>query len=74
MEEWWLHTRGLVPRGDRRKFDTLVIATSWLIWKQRNARVFGNRRELCDVLDLVDRIHDEFMIWLSARAGGREGE
>jgi hypothetical protein len=51
-----------VARPDRRRFDTLVITTAWLIWKQQNARVVGNIRDQCDVSQLVDRIHD----WVQA--------
>jgi hypothetical protein len=72
LEAWWTDQRQRVSNADRRKFDTLVIATTWLLWKQRNVRVFQNIRDLCDVTDLIDRIHDEFMIWMSVRAGGRQ--
>jgi hypothetical protein len=62
LEAWWAEASGQVARPDRRMFDTLVIAMAWLIWKQQNARVFGNIRDQCDVSQLVDRIHD----WVQA--------
>lgn len=72
LESWWDQARKRVASKDRRSFDSLVIATAWLIWKQRNARVFGNTRDQCDVSQLVDRIHDEFKLWRSAREGVEE--
>jgi hypothetical protein len=71
LEEWWSRSRKLVAKSNRRKFDTLVILMAWMLWKQRNARVFGNTRDQCASGQLIDRIHDEFQLWESARAGGR---
>jgi hypothetical protein len=45
-----------------------------MIWKQRNARVFGNGRDRCNEAQLIDRIHDEFKIWERVRRGGGGGE
>lgn len=42
--KWWLKERGKFHKADKRGFDTLVIAVTWSLWKQRNARVF-NRTE-----------------------------
>jgi hypothetical protein len=30
-----------VPKGRCKAFDSLVVATSWAIWTQRNDRTFG---------------------------------
>jgi hypothetical protein len=46
LEAWWRRAREEVPGADRRSFDTMVILTSWMLWKQRNARVFGNQRDM----------------------------
>jgi hypothetical protein len=73
-EHWWSDIRGQVIKRDRRRFDTLVILTAWMIWKQRNARVFGNDRDRCNEAQLIDRIHDEFKIWERVRRGGGGGE
>jgi hypothetical protein len=73
-EHWWSDTRGQVIKRDRRRFHTLVILTAWMIWKQRNARVFGNDRDRCNEAQLIDRIHDEFKIWGRVRRGGGGGE
>jgi hypothetical protein len=75
-ERWWSSTRVQVAKKDRRRFDTLTILTAWMIWKQRNARVFGNDRDRCSEAQLIDRIHDEFKIWerVRRRGGGEERE
>ena len=56
----------------RRRFDTLVILVAWKLWKQRNARVFGNLREQRTVEQLVDNTGEEFELWESGRTGGRD--
>jgi hypothetical protein len=58
-----------VHKKDRRGFDALVILTAWMLWKQRNARVFNNDRQQCNVPQLVVRIKDEFALWKLARRG-----
>jgi hypothetical protein len=41
----------MVPRGSRKGFDSLVMLTCWMLWKERNALTFKNEatdaRELC---------------------------
>jgi hypothetical protein len=71
FQSWWLRTRELVHRLDRWEFDTLVILMAWRLWKQRNARVFGNAREQYSPIELVHRIKEDFELWKLARQGGR---
>jgi hypothetical protein len=42
LEEWWLNTRSNLNKGTKKKLDTWVLLICWSIWKQRNARAFGN--------------------------------
>lgn len=36
----WLSERKMLPRVLRRGFDVLFLLVSWLIWKERNSRMF----------------------------------
>lgn len=49
----------------------MVICTVWTIWKQRNARAFGNIREQKSVELMVGEIRQEFHLWERAKRGGR---
>jgi hypothetical protein len=73
LEDWWLENRSRIRWKDRRKFDTLTILTAWMLWKQRNARVFNNDRDQCGVAQLIQRIKEEFAQWEAAAAGGSTG-
>jgi hypothetical protein len=70
LEIWWLTARKRVRKTDRRRFDSMVIITAWTLWKQRNARVFGNVREQKDPLQTLVAIREEFQMWELARRGG----
>jgi hypothetical protein len=67
LEDWWLRSRQRVVSSRRKEFDARVMLTCWLIWKQRNARVFVNLSQHCSARVLVDRISDEFAQWNLAR-------
>jgi hypothetical protein len=54
-----------------RKFDTLIILTALMRWKQSNARVFGNTREIRNASQLVNLIKEEFRVWEHGFSGGR---
>jgi hypothetical protein len=68
LETWCDAARQLVHKKDR-PFDALVMLTAWMLWKQRNARVFNNVRQQCNVQQLVVRIKEEFALWKLARRG-----
>jgi hypothetical protein len=70
LEDWWIVARDFVRREDRRRFDAFMLLTAWMLWKQRNARVFGNQREHRDVQGLINRIKEELCLWEMAYAGG----
>lgn len=59
LADWWLMAHDLVPAEGRRAFDFLVLATSWIIWKERNNRTFdGFARTTSQVLAAVtDELH-----------------
>jgi hypothetical protein len=71
IRAWWDKARGRVRKQDRKRFDTLVILASWTLWKQRNARVFGNTSAQRNSTQIVTSILEEFKLWETARVGGR---
>jgi hypothetical protein len=70
LEQWWSATRSRIRTSDRRKFDALIILIARTLWKQRNARVFGNVQQQWSTERIVDSIQDEFRLWILAFAGG----
>jgi hypothetical protein len=54
ITDWWLQTRGQIPSQHRRAFDSMVLLTSWVIWNERNARIFrGTARSMTQVFGPV---------------------
>ena len=70
LEDWWLRSRDRLGGADRRSFDSRVILTCWLLWKQRNARAFNNRGLMLSVVELVSKIREEGSLWHRAGVGG----
>jgi hypothetical protein len=73
LERWWTEARKRVRKEDRRWFDTLVLLAAWTIWKQRNARVFGNLHKQLSPEQMIATIKEELYLWRSARVGGSVG-
>jgi hypothetical protein len=42
-----------------------------MLWKQRNARAFGNLQKQLNPAQTIERITGEFKLWESARGGER---
>lgn len=57
MEDYWILVRKLVS-GKRRALDSCITLVSWMIWKERNNKVFNNEATTLD--HLLERIQDEF--------------
>jgi hypothetical protein len=70
LKRWWTENRKRLRRRDRRRFDTLVILTTWTLWKQRNARVFQNVQKQCNEYQVIRMIKEELSGWDRAREGG----
>jgi len=41
--EWWQQGRATLPQVLRTSFDSLVLLTSWCLWKERNRRTFDHK-------------------------------
>jgi hypothetical protein len=70
LERWWTEATKRVRKLDRKRFDSMVIITAWTLWKQRDARVFGNAREQKDPTQILAAIKEEFHLWELVRRGG----
>ena len=64
LAAWWTHSRKRLQKADKKCFDSLVILTSWIIWKERNNRIFD--RNQLTVAELVLHIKEEVDVWLLA--------
>ena len=69
--DWWMQQCSDFVKEDKCDFDTLVICTTWSLWKRRNARVFNITEQQLDTQELVVKILDEMRDWkLVASRGG----
>lgn len=46
IADWWISLRKQIPKGQRKGFDSLTLLTTWLLWKERNNRIFNNTFKL----------------------------
>jgi hypothetical protein len=70
FETYQSESRQRVLKSDKRKYDSMVALVVRSLWKQRNARVFGNVRLQLSTDQLVNAIGEEFKLWEIARTGG----
>uniref|UniRef100_A0A0E0K9H3 DUF1618 domain-containing protein n=1 Tax=Oryza punctata TaxID=4537 RepID=A0A0E0K9H3_ORYPU len=64
LGEWWLAMWRNFRNDYRDANDNLVLLVCWMVWKERNARVFQNQR--CSVGFLFGCIKEEVVIWKEA--------
>jgi len=53
-----------ISKEERRCFDSLLVLTCWLLWKERNNRIFDRRVQTID--DVLARVADEVSAWSMA--------
>jgi ribosomal protein S14 len=56
LGEWWMQQRVLLHPDARLAFDTLLLLTSWTLWKERNSRTF---RGIASTVEIIYRT----LIW-----------
>uniref|UniRef100_A0A0E0F3E5 Disease resistance N-terminal domain-containing protein n=1 Tax=Oryza meridionalis TaxID=40149 RepID=A0A0E0F3E5_9ORYZ len=64
LADWWIATRRRFQNTYRTDFDSLFMLIYWLIWKERNTRIFQHIAKSVD--RLADDINEEIAIWRAA--------
>ena len=67
--EWWLRARSGFQGKHKRGFDSVVIGAAWMLWKQRNAKVFNRPEQVKDYSELARAILEEIHEWYNAGVG-----
>ena len=68
LTEWWAANRAMIPKERRKGFDSLALLIVWLLWRERNSRVF--ERSAVVARELYRRISDEVELWKLSGARG----
>ncbi|BAS93401.1 Os05g0326900 [Oryza sativa Japonica Group] len=61
LAEWWLTERRRFRTSYRTDFDSAFMLICWVIWKERNARIFQNVSRTHESLE--DDITEETAVW-----------
>ena len=64
LADWWQGARKQILKEERKCFDTLVLLICWLIWKERNGRIFD--RKMRSVDEMLSWVVDESVCWCQA--------
>uniref|UniRef100_A0A0D3G929 Uncharacterized protein n=2 Tax=Oryza TaxID=4527 RepID=A0A0D3G929_9ORYZ len=62
--DWWMKARMAFRTGYRSIFDSVFALTCWLLWEERNARVF--EQKFRSIEQLVQNIKEEVIVWKTA--------
>ena len=64
LVDWWGSARKNVHKDQRQCFDTVVILTCWMLWKERNNRTFD--RCVRTIQQMLDWVLEETVLWFQA--------
>ncbi|OEL15474.1 hypothetical protein BAE44_0023507, partial [Dichanthelium oligosanthes] len=67
MMDWWLSLRVGLNKFQQKGCDSAFMLISWMLWKERNGRVFNNRQD-SSAPQLVRAIIEEGQAWIEAGA------
>ena len=61
MEEAWRAFRGTLDKETKRIWDITWAAGAWALWRERNRRMFSEKRKLVRIL--VNDTMQEIRLW-----------
>lgn len=64
LASWWIRQRRRLDSQLRTSLDSVVLLVSWIIWKERNSRVF--REQSASLRQMLLGVIDEGNEWLQA--------
>jgi hypothetical protein len=64
LVNWWLRSRDVLSVETRPAFDSVLLLTSWCVWKERNSRTFN--RVAIGLQDLLLAVFREAKDWIDA--------
>ena len=62
--DWWSAEHKRLTKPQRKCFHSMVILTSWHLWKERTRRTFDQR--VHTITDMVALTSDEIVCWCQA--------
>ena len=64
LADWWVAARKRIQKEVRGSFDSLVVLTCWILWKERNNRTFDRCVKTID--EVLVWVVDEILFWIQA--------
>ena len=68
LATWWLDSLHGSTATSRKAENSLIMLTWWMLWKERNARIFYNKAATTE--QVTDKIMDELRFWKMVGLGG----
>jgi hypothetical protein len=66
-EAWWKEARDTLHGESKAKMDSIVMLTTWTVWRERNGRVFDIIFKLIQIV--IEQIKGEARQWELASNG-----
>lgn len=65
LENFWLHARQLVSATSRKGLESCIILIAWMIWKERNSRVFD--KVASPLESILHKMFNKLQLWRESR-------